>query len=203
MTILSFPNDLGGMLAADGSIDLALNQPGYGSRVRRKQAWWGDADDELVIGRHLKDFADAHEGWHVLHSVHLSSLDEDLDAVVIGPAGVFIVQAAYVPDARVWAGGDAFIVEGRRTSVIVDARTNALCARALLELKLGSTVPVSSIIVPVGASQVDIPLMSEGVAVVEPDALTWWLGQLASPWGSDAADSTYEVARRSSTWVAA
>ncbi|BBH17325.1 hypothetical protein Back2_16120 [Nocardioides baekrokdamisoli] len=203
MTILSFPHDLGGLLADDGSIDLALNEPGYGARVRKKQAWWGDTDDEMIIGRHLNTFADSHEGWHVLHSVHIPSMDVDLDAVVVGPAGVFIVQAVYTHDARVWAGGDAFIVEGRRRSTIVDARATALCARALMELKLGFNVPVSAIVVPVGASHVDIPLMSEGVAVVEPDALTWWLGQLASPWPSDVADSAYDIARRSSTWEAA
>jgi hypothetical protein len=203
MTILSFPHDLAGMLAADGSIDLALNQPGYGARVRRKQAWWGDSDEEMVIGRRLAAFVAEREGWHVLHSVELPSLDVDLDAVVVGPAGVFIVQAAYTPEARVWAGGDAFIVEGRRTSTIVDARMNALYARALLEAKLGFTVPVSAIVVPLGAAHVDVPLMSEGVAVVEPDALSWWLGQLADPWPQAVAESAYDVARRSSTWEAA
>lgn len=203
MTILSFPHDLRGLLASDGSIDLAVNEPGYGARVRKKQAWWGQADDEMIIGQHLTTFVDSHEGWHVLHSIHLPSMDADLDAVVIGPAGVFIVQAVYTNDARVWAGGDSFIVEGRRTGTIVEARATALCARALLELKLGFNVPVSAIVVPVGASQVDIPLMSEGVAVVEPDALTWWLGQLASPWPSAVAESAFDVARRSSTWEAA
>jgi hypothetical protein len=203
MTILSFPHDLAGMLAADGSIDLALNQPGYGARVRRKQAWWADSDEELVIGRCLNAFVNNREGWHVLHSVELASLDVDLDAIVVGPAGVFVVQAAYTPEARVWAGGDAFIVEGRRTSTIIDARMNALYARALLEAKLGFAVPVSAIVVPLGASQVDVPLMSEGVAVVEPDALGWWLGQLADPWPCHIAESTYDVARRSSTWEAA
>lgn len=203
MTISSLPQDLRGMLASDGSIDLALNEPGYGSRVRQKQAWWGDNDAEVVIGRHLDSFVEGHEGWHVLHSVHLGTYGTDLDAVVIGPAGVFIVQAVYTPDARVWAGGDAFIVEGRRTSVVVDARTTALCARALLETKLGTSVPVSAIVVPIGASHVDIPLMSEGVAVVEPDALTWWLGQLAEPWNSQVAAEAFDVARRSSTWEAA
>lgn len=203
MTILRLPEDLGGMLAADGSIDLALNEPGYGARVRKKQAWWGDADAEVVIGKQLNSFVDGHDGWHVLHSVRLNTLGVDLDAVVIGPAGVFIVQAVYTPEARVWAGGDAFIIEGRRTSTVVDARTTALAARALLELKLGTSVPVSAIIVPIGATHVDIPLMSDGVAVVEPDALTWWLGQLAAPWNSQVANDMYDVARQSSTWEAA
>lgn len=203
MTILSFPHDLAGMLAADGSIDLALNQPGYGARVRRKQAWWGDSDEETVIGRRLEAFVADRDGWHVLHSVELPSLDVDLDAIVIGPAGVFVVQAAYTPGSRVWVGGDAFIVEGRRTSTVVDARMNALFTRSLLESKLGFKVPVSAIVVPVGASQVDVPLMSDGVAVLEPEALSWWLGQLADPWPCHIAESTYDVARRSSTWDAA
>lgn len=203
MTILSFPHDLRGMLAGDGSIDLALNEPGYGARVRKKQAWLGEADDEMILGQHLNTFANSHEGWHVLHSIHLPSMDVELDAVVVGPAGVFVVQAVYARDARVWAGGDAFIVDGRRQSTIVEARATALCARALMELKLGFNVPVSAIIVPVGASHVNIPLMSEGVAVVEPDALTWWLGQLAVPLNSDVAESAYDIARRSSTWEAA
>lgn len=203
MTILSFPHDLRDMLAGDGSIDLALNEPGYGARVRKKQAWWGDADDEMILGQHLNTFANAHAGWHVLHSIHLPLMDVDVDAVVVGPAGMFVVQAVYARGGRIWAGGDALIVDGRRRSTIVEARATALCARALMELKLGFNVPVTAIIVPVGASHVDVPLMSEGVAVVEPDALTWWLGQSASPWKSDVAENAYDVARRSSTWEAA
>jgi hypothetical protein len=202
MTI-TCPEDIRQLLADDGSIDLALNQPGYGARVRLKQAWWGDEDDELVVGRHLEAFVDAHEGWHVLHSVRISSLDVDLDAVVIGPAGVFIVQAAYTPNARVWAGGDAFIVEGARRHTIVDARFAALRTQVALEKQLGCAVPVSAIVVPVGAAQVDIPLLSDGVAVVEPDALTWWLGQLASPWQAGNPADVFDIARRSSTWDAA
>lgn len=203
MTILSFPHDLSGMLADDGSIDLALNEPGYGSRVRKKLAWWGEADDEMIIGRQLDTFVEGHQGWHVLHSIHLLSMEVDLDAVVIGPAGLFVVQAAYAHDARVWAGGDTFVVGGRRRSTIVDARAYALCARALVELRLGYHVPGRAIVVPVGASHVDVALMSDGVAVVEPDALTRWLSLLATPWTSDVADSAYDVARRSSTWEAA
>src|SRR5438552_2467741 len=110
MTILSVPPDLRELVAADGSIDLALNEPGHGPRVRMKLAWWGDMDDELVIGNTLAPYVAAHEGWNILHSVYLASLDEDVDAMVIGPRGVLIFRAVYAYDAPVRVSGDVLTV---------------------------------------------------------------------------------------------
>lgn len=202
--ITTCPDDLCDLVAEDGSVDLALNEPGYGPRVRRKQAWWGDEDDELVIGRHLQTFVDAHDGWHVLHSVYIPSLDTDVDAIVCGPAGVIVVQAAYTPSARVCVVGDTLIVDGRCVSSIVGTRALAARTQQTLHRLLGGTVPVSALVVPVGAAQIDIALISDGVAVVEPSALTWWLNQLPpSTWSNHHAAMVFDLARRSSTWEAA
>lgn len=40
--------------------------------------------------------------------------DADIDHVLVGPAGVFTVNAKHHPSASVWVGGDTFIVNGQR-----------------------------------------------------------------------------------------
>ncbi len=126
--------------------DLAEHRPGAAVRARARQAradapirttlarlfgvqtderaWRLGADGEEAVAKRL---AKLDHRWRVLHSVPVGSGDSDIDHVVVGPGGVFTVNAKNHPDASVWVSGETFMVNGRRVpyGVIVDTRPNA------------------------------------------------------------------------------
>ena len=201
MTTTHLPQDASVLMTADGSIDLALNRPGHGSRVRLRRAWWGPDDDELVVGGLLEEFVADNRDWHVLHSVYVDALGADIDHLLLGPAGAVVVRDAYVPDMRVWAGGESFVAEGRRMDHLRQTRTQERAVHRILGEALGFAVPVTGLVVPVGARDIVVGLPTPTLAVVAPRHITHWLGCTPHRWAPRHSAGAYEVARRASTWA--
>jgi len=120
--------------------------------------------------------------WHVLHAVPMGTRGADIDHVVIGPAGVFTLNAIYRPEATVWVGGDTLTVNGRRQPYIPRARTEAHRASGILTAALGQTVPVFGIVALAGPTQLTIKQAGVDVAVVGRHQLADFLRTLPRTW---------------------
>lgn len=151
-----------------------------------------------MVGRRL---AALPQGWHTLHAVAVGTRGADIDHVVIGPPGVFTVNAKHHPKARVWVGGDVVMVNGRRQPYLRNSRHEATRAARLLTAAAGRAVTASAIIALVGADSLTIATAPKpGVVVLGRKGLVRWL--LAQPGRLTPAEVTqlHTLARRSTTW---
>ncbi|MFH5823789.1 nuclease-related domain-containing protein [Georgenia sp. AZ-5] len=125
----------------------------------------------------------------------------DIDHVVIGPAGVFTVNAKHHPGANVWIAGNTFMVNGARQPYIRNSRHEAARAARLLGAACGFPVPVTPVIAPVGAREITVKAGPEGVAVVARRRLARWIARQREVLDEARLESVRAAARRSTTWT--
>lgn len=93
--------------------------------------------------------------WVVLHSIPIGQKESDVDHLVIGPPGVFVVNSKRHRDARVWVAGGRLLVNGRRTDHIRNSAFEATRIAAILQ-RAGHAVPVTPIVAISGARDLTV-----------------------------------------------
>jgi hypothetical protein len=202
--------------------DLALNLPGQSARDQALQLraaapvrtfvarlvgaktdernWRIGADGEEEVARRLARLG---PGWCVLHAVPVGDRDSDIDHVVIGPGGVFTINAKHHPHANVWVRGDTVKVNGTNQPYVRNSRHEARRAAKLLSAAAGFDVEVRGVVAVIGAHRgftVKEQPRDGAVAVVARRELDRYLGGLVPVLGPASIARIYEVARHLSTW---
>lgn len=165
-----------------------------------ERSWRVGADGEEAVAQQL---ALLDPRWRVLHAVPVGERSSDIDHVVIGPAGVFTVNAKHHPSASIWVGGNTFLVNGRRVHYIRNSRHEALRAARLLTARAGFPVTAVGIIAVMGARRgmtVKQQPRDGRVVVVQRRHISQYLSALPVRLTLAEADAIFEVARRSTTW---
>lgn len=143
-------------------IDLATRAPGTAARdqaqrlmeaapVRNRlarvlrvhtdeRAWRLGAVGEEKVAAQIARASRREPGWRALHSIPVGERGADIDHLVIGPGGVFTINAKHHPGARVWVGGEAFFVNGQRHPYVRNSRHEAQRASVLLSAACGFRV---------------------------------------------------------------
>jgi hypothetical protein len=208
-------------VVAGGVYDLACNRPGQAARRRAdeeraarprksflarvlgvhtdERAWRLGAEGEELVGHELWKLVKKDPRWRVLHSIPVGSRGSDIDHLVMGPGGVFSLNAKHHPGARIWAGGNSFLVNGARQPYLRNSRHEATRASRLLTSASGFPVDVLGVVVPVNAADVVVRDMV-GVHVVNRRQLNRWLRRRPEVLGMPEIDAIAQAARRSTTW---
>ena len=203
-------------------VDLAANKPGAEAREQAvaargaapvksllaravgvhtdERAWRLGADGEEKVAARLAKLARKDPRWRVLHAIPVGRRGSDIDHLVIGPGGVFTLNAKHHPNAKIWAGGEMFLVDGHKQPYIRNSRHEADRAAKLLTAACQFPVYVEGVIVTVNAADVVVKAPSRDVHVVPRMQLTRWLARHGEIYSTEALDATYEAARRSTTW---
>jgi hypothetical protein len=165
-----------------------------------ERAWRIGADGERKVADQLDKVARKDPRWHFLHAVPVGSRGSDIDHVIIGPGGVFTANAKHHPRAKIWVGGNTFMVNGVKQPYVRNARHEAQRAARVLTDACGFPVHVEGLIVTVNASDVVVKSQPEGVSVTPRMQVAKWLlrhGEILAP---ENIRAIYDVARRSTTW---
>lgn len=165
-----------------------------------ERAWRIGADGEEAVAEQLSRVGTE---WRVLHAVRVGDRGADIDHIVIGPGGVVTVNAKHHPKAAVWVGGDTVMVNGRRVPYVRNSRYEAMRASCMLAERVGFPVPVTGLIVVVGARRgftVRAQPTDGAVVVVPRRGVGRYLRSQPRRMGLREIDAIHEVARRSDTW---
>lgn len=166
-----------------------------------ERAWRIGADGEEKVAAQLAKLVKKDPRWRALHAVPVGEKGSDIDHVVIGPGGVFTLNAKHHPGAKIWVAGTTFMVNGQRQPYLRNSRHEAERATRLLSDASGVSVTAAGVVVPVGAQDIVIKTAPEGARVVYRKALARWLEAQPDVLGEDAVDRVFEAARRSTTWM--
>ncbi|WP_051706199.1 nuclease-related domain-containing protein [Nocardioides aequoreus] len=203
-------------------LDLATNRPGASVRetaeaayaaapvrstlgrllgVRTEEtAWRLGAKGEEKVGAQLTKLERRDPRWRSLHAIPIGTRGSDIDHLVIGPGGVFTVNAKHHPGKKIWVGGSTFLVDGFRQPYVRNARFEAARAADLLSRACGLSVAVHGLVVPVNAAEVVVRSQPTDVDVVPRRQLAGWLRRLGPSLDDDQVAMVYDAARRSTTW---
>lgn len=201
--------------------DLALNVPGQSARAQAvalrnaapihtfvaralgiktdERNWRIGADGEAKIARHL-DWLPA--GWCRLFAIPIGENGSDIDALLIGPGGVFTVNAKHHPQASVWVRGDTVKVNGTTQCYVRNSRHEAGRAARLLSTAARFDVEVRGIVAFTGhrAFRIKEQPADGVVTVLEAGDLAAHLSAVPTVLGAPSTNRIYEVARHLATW---
>jgi hypothetical protein len=107
------------------------------------RSWYRGVHGERRVAEELAKLG---PDWLVLHSVPVGRGDTDIDHVVVGTPGVFVINAKFSPGKPVWAKGYGVLVDGHRTGYVPKAIAEARRASDALSKASGLTVPVTAVI---------------------------------------------------------
>ncbi len=203
--------------------DLAPNRPGETLRARLdasrngrvrlvlarllgrrpvEDGWRGALAAEQLVGTALDGLAAG--GWEVVHSIVLPG-DAVISHLLIGPGGVFCVEAEQVRSARVEVGRDGApgaAGERRPCPYVRRARHSAARSSLVLSRGCGFLVTVRPVLVLVGAKDVEVAGSLEDVRVLREREVSW-LGTLGGVLHPDRVDRIHTVARDRRVWLRA
>ena len=203
--------------------DLGLNRPGQAAREQAvahrqaapvktllarvlrvhtdERAWRVGADGEEAVAARLAKLG---PDWRVLHAVPVGDRGSDIDHVVIGPAGVFTINAKNHPNASIWVGGNTFMVNGHRQPYIRNSRHEAARAGRLLTAACGFPVTASALIAVIGAHRGftvrEQPPGGDVHVLTRREVDRWLRKRDAGVLGPLQVEAVHDAARRSDTW---
>ena len=166
-----------------------------------ERAWRIGADGEEKVAAQLAKLASNDPRWHFLHAVPVGENGADIDHVVIGPGGVFTLNAKHHPGAKIWVGGNTLMVNGQRQPYLRNSAHEARRASRMLTAACGFPVAATGVVVPVGADDVVIKTPPTEVHVVYRRALAGWLRQQPAVLPDATIEAVFTAARRSTTWT--
>ncbi|GAA4907923.1 NERD domain-containing protein [Streptomyces coeruleoprunus] len=199
--------------------DLASNQPGAGlagllagkgqtpmrriwsrllGRTSEWESWHKGLAGERRVGRELERLHPF--GWRVLHGIPTPT-GGDIDHLLIGPGGVFVVNAKYHDGKSVWLGDHAAKVNhGRPQPYANISRSEARRVREVLERYCEFPVHVEPVLVFVGVTDLTkAPTAHEVRAYKERDIAS--LAPLSGKLCPEQVEAVYTVARHKRVWL--
>lgn len=108
-----------------------------------ERAWRIGADGEEMVAAQLAKLARKDPRWHFLHAIPVGENGADIDHLVVGPGGVYSLNAKHHPGAKVWVGGNTLMINGQRQPYIRNSRFEAQRASKLLTAGCGFAVVVT------------------------------------------------------------
>jgi hypothetical protein len=162
-----------------------------------EKGWYLGALEETAVGRMLNALDDR---WTVVHDVPVGSGAPDVDHVVIGPGGVFTVNANHHPGQSVWVASRAFLVGGQRVPELRRSEYGAERATARLSRVLPPEVDVTPVIALVGATSITVEEQPAFVQVMDARGLVRWLRTRPQVLDAGQVASLVVAARNPDTW---
>jgi hypothetical protein len=159
------------------------------------------ADGEEAVGERL-DRLTKH-GGRVLHSIPVGKGNSDIDHLLITQGGVYPVNTKRHPGGTVWVGQHQIRVNGQPTHYLRNSRYEAERVRKALGERLDFLVPVKPVLVFLTGTvipQVTIKQMPADVLVMDRMDIPGAFKRAPERLSPDQVQTTYEVARRSTTW---
>ena len=173
-----------------------------GRRTGDDWSWRQGVRGERQVGRALDNATAGRRGWLLLHGIKRNARGTDVDHLLIGPGGVFSINAKFHQDKRVWVGEHAVVVGRTPTKHVFEARAEAKAVKKILDAACPTPHPVTPVVVIAGSSSFSRgKKVPEDVVVLPVGEISDWLnelGELMRPW---EVEQLYGVARWERTWT--
>lgn len=138
------------------------------------RSWFVGALGEMEVGRMLSALG---AEWFVRHAVPIGAGTKDVDHLVIGPAGVFVINTKHHRGASVWVGDRVLRINNANTWYLKNGRSDGIDVAKRLGAKAEIAVTVRSVLAMLNASSITDRRATDNrpVAVVDARHLVGWL----------------------------
>lgn len=162
------------------------------------RSWFAGALGEREVGALLDKLPD---GWTSFHALPVGSGEADIDHLVVGPGGVFVVNTKSHQGAEVWVGERAVLVNGSKQPYLRNSEFEASRIRKVLATA-GIVAPVNAVVAVVGAKKLTVRQQPARVAVLGAEGLNRWLTRRPAAIDRPTVDAIVRVVDDPATWRA-
>ncbi|WP_158502346.1 nuclease-related domain-containing protein [Vitiosangium sp. GDMCC 1.1324] len=160
-------------------------------------AWGRGAAGEERVGGLLEPLRE--QGWAIEHDVKIGANGANVDHLLIGPPGVFVLNTKYVA-GNVWVAGPHLQIRGQPTDYLEKAEAEAKRIREkLMSATRRQALWVQGLLVFV-EPVLKVKFQPRHVAVVTDATLLPFLRQQPQKLGQYELDELVQAARREDTW---
>lgn len=159
-----------------------------------------DQDADELLAQELLRLAALDPRWGFLQLTRSNSGLSALQHMVVGPGGVYLLNAKNHPGAKLFVEGDTFLVNGHDRPYVSFSRVQASTARTLLSRDSGLDLGVTGIIVPVKDRRLTIQQAPDDVEVIERNGLAEWLLNQPEELNEHEVVKGFTVAREATSW---
>ncbi|MCL2515253.1 MAG: NERD domain-containing protein [Microbacteriaceae bacterium] len=174
---------------------------GVGPLTEQSRKWYSNAVGEQHVAAELAKLG---PDWAVLHSVPVGDRGQTVDHLVIGPGGVFVVDAVHqhgaTIDVRRDVRGAQLYVNGAERPYITQSRNVATDAALGLTRAVGMNVPVRGVLVAVSPKSLTVRDQPDDVAVTCERTVRGWLAGESTVLSAAQVSTIADVASQTSTW---
>jgi hypothetical protein len=163
-----------------------------------ERAWRKGEEGEVLVAKQLRKLGPS---WRVLHSIPIGDNGADIDHLVIGPGGVFSLNAKHHDGKSIWVAGETFMVDGHRQPYVRNSRFEAERVSKFLTRVAGFAVPARGVIVPVRAGSLTVKEPPSDVSVVSRRRIARYLRSQPKILDELRVETLFSCARRRSTWA--
>jgi hypothetical protein len=191
-----------GASAAQKSAELRRAAPGRAMLARLlgghtdERAWRRGATGERVTAWWLGRLPN---GWHLFNDIPVGQRGANIDHVIVGPAGVFTVNAKNLT-GKVWVAPAEIRHNGHKTDYIRKSIYEATRATKLLSAAVGSHVPARPVLA-ILADDWTVRGQPTEVFVGAPRAVKDWLRRLPSEMSAREVTAIAAAVAEPTTWT--
>jgi hypothetical protein len=164
--------------------------------------WRQGVRGEQQVGRALENAIFHTRGWFLLHGITRNARGTDVDHLLIGPGGIFSLNAKFHEGKKVWLSEHVIGVGGKATHHLRDARSEAKKVKELLDAAYPSPREVTPVVVIAGSSSFSRgKKVPSDVVVRHVSEIADWVAGMEEkirPW---EVEQLYSVARWERTWL--
>ncbi|MGI5950327.1 MAG: hypothetical protein ACOX61_00560 [Brooklawnia sp.] len=158
-----------------------------------------DADEMLAA--ELVRLSGLDPRWGFMQSARVVGEGTELDHWVIGPGGVYLLNAKHLPGSKLYVVGDRFLVDGREEPYVTQVRGEARRSAETLSMSTRWDVGVTGVIVPVNDRRLVIEHFPDDVAVVDEIDVANWLVNRPEQFNKRQIIAAFNAARESTIWT--
>ncbi|MFB7891255.1 nuclease-related domain-containing protein [Microbacterium sp. NPDC056044] len=166
------------------------------------ESWYSGALGEIRVGLML---ATLDPGFTVLHAVPVGERGSDLDHLVIGPAGVYIINTKRHFGKRVWAAGHGLRVENHQVHHLRNLELEISRTETAIKAASGLAVDAVGVIAVVDAAAVTVTappeLLHREAHVMDAEHLVEFLRGRRRVFSDEQVARIVEAAVRPETWT--
>jgi hypothetical protein len=149
--------------------------------------WFAGAQGERHVGEILARLPD---GWTSYHSLPTGLRDNDIDHVVVGPGGVFTIDAKRHRGRSVWIAGSWVLVGGRqRPDYLPAAEYEANRMERMLAARVDVLPAVTPVLAFVEPRRMTVRRRPETVVALSAKHLARWLVGRPPVWSDEQRES--------------
>ncbi|WP_341728044.1 hypothetical protein [Brooklawnia sp.] len=158
-------------------------------------------DPNEVLAAELVRLSGLDPRWGFLQATRAFGDVTELDHWVVGPGGIYLLNAKHLPGSKLHITGDRFLVDGREQPYVPQIRGEAQRRAGGFSSSMHWEIGITGVIVPVNDRRLVVERFPADVAVIDQPDIANWLVNRPEQFNKRQVMAAFNAARETTLWA--